>query len=114
MKILDQTDTMSELCKATGKWGMFVSFDDDVGDLNELKQAAPWLCDDVGNFLDDAMQLIADGMGFLLFDSQEEMEAIYAATVGDDGPTELNPYDGPVTVYATMCGPDGKFRNENT
>jgi hypothetical protein len=62
---------------------------------------------------DDYHQIMMDGEGFSIFDTEEEMEAFYDMIVGDDGPTKSNPYDGPIRVYALTCGPNG-LMNENT
>lgn len=134
MRLYSQTNTLKELCRMAGKWGMFVNFPqwDWFGDLfkdsyrefhNQLFQAAPWLKeieerDDklTDNFEDkeNPLQAISDGQAFLLFDSEEECEKYYNLTVGDDGPTELNSYNGKVRVYALTCDDKGQLRNENT
>jgi hypothetical protein len=57
---------------------------------------------------------MCDGHGIVVFDTQEEMEEAYERTAGDDGPTELNPYDGPCRIYALTIGADGEMQNENT
>lgn len=59
-------------------------------------------------------QTLVDGVAFLFFDTEEELKEYYNQVVGDDGPTEANPYDGPCRVYALTCGPDGQLLNENT
>lgn len=58
-------------------------------------------------------QILFDGEGFALFSTKEEMEEFYDKIVGDDGPTRLNKYDGPIRVYALTCGPTGLL-TENT
>lgn len=77
-------------------------------DLSNLPKAAPYL--DIAKH----MQIMADGTGYMLFDSEEEMDHIYYQTVGDDGPTKLNPYNGSIKIYALTCNPDGQTMNENT
>ena len=74
--------------------------------LGELRQAAPYLFD---GWVFKYPQILSDGNGYLVCESKEEMEKLYNLTVGDDGPTTTNPYDGPVRVYALTS--DG---NENT
>lgn len=106
MTILDDDDALTELCRATKRWGMLISFDPD--DHAEVMKAAPFLN------IETAAQVLCDGFGILLFDSEEECRTTYSETVGDDGPTVTNPYDGPARVYALTCGPDGEFRQENT
>jgi hypothetical protein len=109
-------ETLSALCKATGRWGMFVDYSvkPGIGELDALEghedaaKAAPWVS---GEYL--PLLVSGDGL-YVLFDSCEEMESVFRQTVGDDGPTEWNPYDGPVSIYALTCGPDGVCRDENT
>lgn len=112
MKFLEEgPDTLSALCAATKRWGMAVnaygSADPSVR-TEEVRKAAPYLSED------QALRVATGGCAYLLFDSEEECYAAYDATVGDDGPTKANPYNGPVRVYALTCGPDGQTRNENT
>lgn len=96
------------LCQATKKWGVFISFDwEDLPDYQSL-EAAPYLNSD------DDLQLLMDGCGIILCDTKKEMEGIYCQTVGDDGPTKTNPYNGPVRVYALTCNPAGALLSENT
>lgn len=104
MKSIALHDVLPELCRATKRWGMYYggSFNDQP--LQEVKKAAPWM----------TPSQYVDGTGWLLFNSELEMLAVYHLTVGDDGPTPLNPYNGPAKVYAATCGPDGKLRSENT
>ncbi len=115
-------DLMAAYCKATGKYAMLIVLPD-LGDVecsggsvfDELAKAAPYLraFEDGLEHGDVMGQTIADELGVMIFDTAEEMDQHYNQTVGDDGPTELNKYDGPVRVYALTCGPEG-LRNENT
>lgn len=111
MQILHQTSTLEALCKATGKYGMLISWwsaavpPEDL--FTELQKAAPYLT------MEHAQAMI-ESQAFLLFDTREEMERHYDLTVGDDGPTELNSYSGPLRVYALTCNPEGQLENENT
>lgn len=112
---------LSALCKGSGKWGMFCNglgpglSDSDASaydaDLKEIEKAAPWITELSDN---DRFNLLMEDHGFLLFDTQEEMETTYQRTVGDDGPTKLNPYTGPWRIYCLTCDPTGQLRNENT
>ena len=107
MIMLDQIRVLEMLCKSTGQWGMLVSFHDT---LDEVIKAAPYLDgSDV-----TTIQILADGGGILLFDSEEEARDHFDRTVGDDGPTQHNSYKGPARVYALTCDQTGKCRNENT
>lgn len=112
MKVLDHIQTLEALCKATHKWGMYINlYSSDTVEYSEyyceLFKAAPWL-EGKNN------QVIADESGFVLFDTEEEMNDTYERTVGDDGPTAKNPYNGRVRVYAITCDPEGQTMNENT
>lgn len=107
MHKLQISQLMKLACRATDKWGVYIEirpFDD----LDEVLKAAPYL-----SVSDDA-QIIADGCGVILCDSKEEAERIFYQTVGDDGPTETNPYNGPARVYAMTCSDGGMLLNENT
>lgn len=106
MKILDALGVFTELCKQSKKYGVYISFADEE-DPAEITKAAPYLD------FDKHYQVLMDGRGWLLFDTEEEMLNCYERTVGDDGPTELNPYDGKVRVYALTCSPTGELWNEN-
>lgn len=85
---------------------MLITFDTDQN-IDEILKAAP--------YLNIAMncQIISDGIGFLQFNSTNEMEKYFQLTVGDDGPTKTNPYNGPARVYAITCN-NGQLENENT
>lgn len=100
-------EVLSNLCYSNAKWGMFLSAQGEYTPP-ELKLAAPWL--------DEAATtaLVYYGEVYVLFTTKEECVAAYEQTVGDDGPTKSNPYDGPVRVYALTCDSDGVLRNENT
>ena len=106
---LDQDSEFSALCKALKKWGISVDFcgSDSLG---EIFKACPFLDAKVHKHV----QMLIDGHGVFLFDTRDEMERHYRMIVGDDGPTDLNPYDGLVRVYALTCNPNGLLLNENT
>lgn len=99
-------------CKATQKWGVAVSgFNPDYDvSYDEYEQAALWL--DLND--DTHKQAFWDGFAIILCDTEEEMIKIYKQTVGDDGATELNPYNGSVRLYAKTCDPNGDLMSENT
>lgn len=106
MQVLDHVKALQRLCESTGKWGIYIGFAD-VEDWHEVLKAAPYLT------VDDA-QVLADGSAYILFDTEEEMVAHYGMTVGDDGPTKANPYNGPAKVFALTCNPMGETLYENT
>lgn len=114
MQKLTDTQTFQLLAKSLGKCCMQISFSE--GEAlskhhtwyHELIKAAPYL-----NY-DEDHQLLIEGCGTLVFDSEEEMNETFELTVGDDGPTKTNPYNGPARVYALTCSPDGQLLTENT
>jgi hypothetical protein len=108
MKIINISgDTLCALCKVSEKWGMYISFVDHT-DLQEIFKAAPYLNTEA------FLRTCVDGCAYTLFDTEEEMMNLYHQTVGDDGPTKLNPYNGPARVYALTCDPQGNLLTENT
>lgn len=99
-------------CRVLHKWGLYLyleqedhdpSFTNPEGVLN----AAPYL---------NNRSLTGSGWKeqYLFFDNKLDMERCYWATVGRDGPTDTNPFDGTATVYALTCSPTGQLLNENT
>jgi hypothetical protein len=99
MKILSCRELLKYVCSQTGKYGLYISFDPDE-DIFEIMKAAPYI-------KLDAFEIRLNGEGTFLFDSKEEMMNCFNQTVGDDGPTEFNPYDGPARVYACTYHPNG-------
>lgn len=104
-KIQGGSTVLQELCRIRKQWGMLLGTTDQGFD--ELKKAAPYLSED------DVIAL-AFGELYLFFESREACFDAYGRTVGDDGPTGLNPYIGLAKVYALTCDPDGELRSENT
>ena len=135
MKILDTIGVIEELCKAKKCYGIYFDFKGSEaiyydkngpnfdGFCEELRQALPFMfekCKDKGDIgyavKDEFMQAYVDSEGWLIFegpDAERVMEFNYDQIVGDDGPTRLNDYDGPIHVYAITFGPDGSL-TENT
>jgi len=109
MTKLYRTEILSALCKATGRCGMLLEpfIPNMKNPLEEIIKAAPYLS------MDD-MQIIFDEHGIILFDNRAEMDATFELTVGDDGPTDTNPYDGPARVWALTCDESGQLLSENT
>ena len=105
-------EVLQAVCRDAKKAGMLVEWSDDESDgwpgwLDEIKKAAPWMTD-------DDMAYSTRERAIVLFDTREEMEEAYGRTVGDDGPTETNSYNGAARVYALTCWETGELRNENT
>jgi len=108
MKALNFHEAMSAIARSYDKPVLYLSFDPDQ-DLEQTLAAAPYLKN-----LAEFGQLVADSGGYIVCDSDEEMEELFWQTVGDDGPTATNPYRGNGTVYALTCSAAGQLRNENT
>lgn len=121
MQVISEIDFLSTLCKMSKKWGIQLNFNSVVSDEDmaayhnglpmasseeELRKAAPWL--------PDYDSLWYYGTCIVLFDTEEELLYAYNRTVGDDGPTAENTYDGPARVYARTCDPHGNLITENT
>lgn len=115
MKKLSVIHAFEYLCRKYKQWGVYISFGTDAEDYDidtfvkleeELLKAMPYLDD-------EDYQLMYDGCGLISCDSEKEAYIIFNQTVGDDGPTKLNSYNGPVSVYALVIGPNG-FETENT
>ncbi len=108
MQKLTIVEAMQLLAKSIGKSCMYVRFgDEDL--LTEIDKAAPYM-----NLEDDNdQQIIFDGRGIIIFESEEMMEHAFSLTVGDD-PAERNTYRGPARVYALTCNANGELLTENT
>jgi hypothetical protein len=108
MKIINDSETiLSSLCKVSEKWGMYFSFSCEASP-EEFRKAAPYLA------TQEFQRSFVSDFGYVLFDTEEEMWNLYNQTVGDDGPTKLNSYNGPACVYALTCDPQGNPLTENT
>ena len=107
MEFLNTIELMRQYAKTTSKFCMYISWDEDDF-YEELVKAAPYLKDHVVDVLS------TDNHVVLVFDTEKEMNHYFDQTVGDDGPTKLNNYIGPVRVYALTCSDKGELWNENT
>jgi len=107
MEILEKGKILSKLCKLSKKFGMYINFDKDQI-WSEICEAAPYLD------FEKHIQILMDGHAWILFDSENKMLDCYNRTVGDDGPTDQNPYNGRANVYALTCSSEGNLENENT
>lgn len=106
---LDTIQVLEKICALSQKWGLYIHIsENDVKDFGEIFKAASFL-----NW-DEHGQVIADGHGWFLFDTEEECYHAYWSCVGDDGPTPINDYSGKVRIYALTCNPEGQALNENT
>lgn len=101
---------LSALCRQHQMWGMYASLcGSNETHHEEVLRAAPWASEGTALW-----NLTLEGCVFLFFSTEEEMRVVYLQTVGGDGPTETNPYNGPARVYALTCDPEGNTHNENT
>jgi hypothetical protein len=110
MDKLTVTDLVQRHCLLTKQWAVVLYPGGD--DLDEIEKAAPFI-DTRGIEWDDT-QAVVDGLMIVLCDSEAEHDRVFDSIVGPDGPTLLNPYDGPCKIYAWTCGPDGEILTENT
>ena len=108
MELLTQTQLMQEYAKKSSRFCMYISWNEELS-FEELIKAAPYLKD-----YEDAILGDIDAFIFLTFDTEEEMDIYYDLTIGDDGATKSNPYNGPVRVYTLTPSNEGELWNENT
>ena len=94
IKFLDKYELVHNFNELAGKHIMLLRFQFDPRDTDAEFGAVPYL-----NFEDHA-QILMDGEGYVVADTVKELHDIYHQTVGDDGPTYKNPYNGPCLVYA--------------
>ena len=112
MKKFTVTEALEDLCKRTKQWCLYLSWciigEEEEGyqhpdPFNEMKKAAPFL------ELDD----LACDKAVIFCDTEKEVYKLFEQVIGDDGPTELNSYNGPARIYALVIGPEGMM-TENT
>jgi len=103
MQYITFMEALQYMCKLEKKWGLYFSYNEGV-DLQEVLKAAPYL----------KAEHLTPSNGAFLFDTEKEMLKHFNMTVGDNGPTRTNSYDGPVQVYAVTCSPEGEIQDENT
>ena len=116
-RLLDTTEMFQLLCKTQKKWGLMITPNFHYSSVDEVYKAVPYLAPKttfVYEGQDSSYQVMGDGLGFFLFDTEAELDLYYESTVGDDGPMKHNKYKGPACVYALTCDPDGCLMNENT
>ena len=88
----------------TNRFCLYISIPN-RSNYKEILKAAPYLTDD---------QAICDGVYILVCSTEEEMYKYYDLTIGDDGPTGSNKYDGEARVYAVTINNKGEMETENT
>ena len=121
MRIIRDQDITQELAKSLKRWVLYVGEAYNLaGDtLATIEPASAWDAAEMVKCVNwdipfgDKCELLFMG-GHIVCDSREECERLFEGVVGDDGPTELNPYGGPYKAFATTCGPNGQGYDENT
>lgn len=115
------SDLFQHYCRLANKWGLYLRVSEcpEDGYADHIRGATmlepvPAPAVGPGDAGDVFSRLLYEGAACLFFDTRAEMEAVYGRIVGDEGPTESNPYDGPCRVYALTCRNDGQLLNENT
>jgi hypothetical protein len=77
--------------------------------FRQLRRAAPYLTKEQGIDM-----LMNHGWILIVCSSEKEMNKKFWQTVGDDGPTKSNPYNGKTRIYAVTIDPTLGATNENT
>jgi len=103
MKLLSSNDLVSKYCALLHKYAIVFACDEGY-DIPEIQKAIPFLTEE---------EILMYNEGIILCESKECAYKLFACIVGDDGPTELNNYNGPARVYACVYGPAGP-ESENT
>ena len=116
-RYIDTTQAASELARLHKKPVLYISFSWEKS-WEELFKAAPYLergFRDIQQHDDNnPAQCLMEGQAIIVCDTDEERDNLFSLTVGDDGPTQANPYAGPARVYALTISADGESLNENT
>lgn len=107
MIVLGATATAKELAKALGKPVLYIYFGLDF-EMEEIIKAAPYLS------LREHGQAIIEGSAVIVCETAQERDLLYYQTVGEDGPTKLNSYNGPCKIFALTISEKGEFLHENT
>lgn len=103
-KFVHTFDLLEAYCKVAQKWGVYASWAFEIEtDIDEVFGACPLL-----DYHD-----VFKGSVVFIYDTEEEAQNAFLSCVGDAGPTKVNPYKGPVKVFAVLAGPTGML-TENT
>jgi len=111
MKAVTRLEMAEFSARSTGRWVVMASHTFDKADRSELHLAAPWV---TALDIHDRVEFEITGEIVLLFDSEEDARMAFDVTVGDDGPTVSNPYNGETRVYACLISPSSGAVTENT
>jgi hypothetical protein len=108
MKVLSGIELAQTVAKSLKKPVLFLGLTQVDGvDYAEILKAVPYL-----TF--EHLQVLSEGEAVIVCDSVKEQQRLYWQTVGDDGPTKINKYNGPARVYALTINAKGEVLNENT
>jgi len=112
--VLSHDQILQRLCQAQQHPGLYLRFsfpDDAENPSAQVCQAVPLLAD-----LSDTArsQLLADGLGFVFFETIEAMREAAEQIVGPDGPKRQHTYRGPAYAYAVACDATGQILGDNT
>lgn len=115
---MNRVEILQQLCKTTNSWGLYLLVNTEhnmpgasLAEKNaETVKAAPYL-KIVGEHLFSGYN---DESMWILCDSAEECYTLFNQTVGDEGPTATNPYEGPGNVFAMIISNSGRIVAENT
>ena len=116
---METTGVFQALCRASGKWGLFLSFDADtyydkyVAGRDVKKHDEIALATNKRLTISDT-QIMIEGQAYFFFDTEDELYEAFDDIVGDDGPTKRNDYSGDLRVYALTCNASGELESENT
>jgi hypothetical protein len=66
----------------------------------EVKKAAPYLAETVISGGEKYWDILYYGYGYIICNDEEELMRLYTSTVGKNGSTSTNKYNGPSSVYA--------------
>lgn len=109
MKSLDWVASVEAVARGAGKPVVYLSTSSSCNDSDEVRKAAPYLDDD------SLLELVAGkGCVSLVCEDMDEARDLFGQTVGDDGPTGTNPYNGPARVFAMLVCPVKGVLTENT
>lgn len=126
MKVLEDIEILSAICRAHGKWGLMAYFMLKEFNMEEVSQ---WQ-EEIEKATKGLVQQNSDNMHaltqqlvfspehatiFMVFDSQEELDdAFFNRIYGDDN-SDVHGYDGIfMTIRCLTCDPNGDHWNENS
>lgn len=107
---LDHVAVIEAAVRSVGAWCLYLSVSSSADDTDDIACAAPYL-DSIDG---EAWFRLSTGEPLYVFGEEADLRRMFEATVGDDGPTATNRYDGPARVYAMLVSPTDGVMTENT